>query len=436
MNMPSHPMESEKLSTYAKGDLFEERVYEYLKHELEQGDLWLSPKFSQIFRKKKYYSRDREDFIVFDISIEVKRPELDEPSLIVLIECKHYESTIPVNDIEEFCSKIGQVTGANVKGVFASASAFQAGAFRLAKNKGVAVVRHFDEQGFKWELSRPLLMRALNLTARQCAEIEHGMVEPQFQPSAYTAYASTPIGFTNAWQGVMQDFMHGLKDKLAGLEKLVVRRQPGKERVAFISKTAIEERTQAILEAAGYLGGSVDLHSLIAHEQQISGLIVHFKDESRSALGRISFHPPQINIYTQDRESPTARFTLAHELGHFFLGHGQYLQREEVRPDDLEIVSSSRIPGSDVERLEWQANTFASYLLLPRRALLERFDLIAKIYGIRNRGHGILYVDKQAVNYGNFKLVVGNLSHHFKVSKTAVRLRLAGLGVLVDQLNL
>jgi len=92
MNMPSHPMESEKLSTYAKGDLFEERVYEYLKHELEQGDLWFSPKFSQIFRKKKYYSRDREDFIVFDISIEVKRPELDEPSMIVLIECKHYES--------------------------------------------------------------------------------------------------------------------------------------------------------------------------------------------------------------------------------------------------------------------------------------------------------------------------------------------------------
>lgn len=428
-------METEKLSTYAKGDLFEERVYEYLKRELEQGDLWFSPKFSQIFRKKKYYSREREDYIVFDISIEVKRPELDEPSLIVLIECKHYESKIPVNDIEEFCSKIGQVTGVNVKGVFASASAFQNGAIRFAKNKGVAVVRHFDEEGFKWELSRPLLMRALSFAARQRAQIEHGMIEPQYQPSVYTAYASTPVGFTNAWQGVIEDFMHGVKDDLEGLKKLIVKRQPAKERVAFVSKTVIEDRAQELLEAAGYVGGSVDLQSLIAHEQQISGLTVHFRDESKSVLGRISFHPPEINVFTQDREAPLSRFTLAHELGHFLLGHGQYLQQEEVHPEDLEITASSRMPRSDIERLEWQANTFASYLLLPRRALLERFALVAEIYGIRNRGHGILYVDKQAVNYGKLKLVLGNLSHHFRVSKTAVRLRLAGLGVLVDKLN-
>ncbi|MGG5289160.1 ImmA/IrrE family metallo-endopeptidase [Pseudomonas shirazensis] len=435
MNKPSHSMENEKLSTYAKGDLFEERVYDYLKRELEQGDLWFSPKFSQIFRKKKYYSREREDFIVFDISIEVKRPELTEPSMIVLIECKHYGSTIPVNDVEEFCSKIVQVTGANVKGIFASASAFQAGAFKFAKNKGVALVRHFDEDGFKWELSRPLLMRALSLAARQRAQIKHGMVEPHYQPSTYTAYASTPVGFTNAWQGVMQDFMHGVKDDLVVLNKLIVNRPPAKGRVAFVSKAAIEKRTQELLEAAGYMGGSVEFQAMIAQEQSISGLTVHFRDQSKSALGRISFHPPEINIFTDDSEAPLSRFTLAHELGHFFLGHGHYLEHEEMRSDDLEIAASLRIPRSDIERLEWQANTFASYLLLPRRALLERFALIAGIYGIRNRGHGILYVDKQAVNYGNFKLVLENLSHHFKVSKAAVRLRLVGLGVLVDMLN-
>jgi hypothetical protein len=54
------------------------------------------------------------------------------------------------------------------------------------------------------------------------------------------------------------------------------------------------------------------------------------------------------------------------------------------------------------------------------------------IHNIRNRGHGFLYLDSQPVNYQLVQYVLHDLSEHFSVTKTAVRLRLLSLGLLVD----
>jgi hypothetical protein len=114
-------MEIEALSTYAKGDRFEEQVFEFLSREINEGRFYaFRPECCKIFRKKGYYSRDREDFIIFDISVEVFLPGFETPSLLVLIECKNYSGKVPVGDIEEFGSKIRQVAGFNAKGIFAS----------------------------------------------------------------------------------------------------------------------------------------------------------------------------------------------------------------------------------------------------------------------------------------------------------------------------
>ncbi|MFV3291585.1 ImmA/IrrE family metallo-endopeptidase [Pseudomonas sp. NY11955] len=425
-------LETPKLSTYHKGDLFEQKVFEYLSRELEAGNLFFAPQFTTIQRKPKYFSREREDYIVFDISIEVTLPGFNNPSVIMLVECKNYGSTIPINDVEEFSSKIGQVTGHNAKGMFVAASAFQASALNFARNKGMAVVRYLDEGNFTWELSRSLLMGAVSASERRSTEILNALIAPSFQPAIYTTYAATPRGYTNSLAGVFQCLFSEFGKEVTGYRQLIQRKPATRQTVAFLSLQQIEERATEVLQLTGYTSGHVDLGKIIDHERTRSGLEVIFSGPSRSALGGISFSPTEIQIFTDDKDAPLARFTLAHELGHYYLGHGAYLKRERLHASDMEQHDSVRIPRTDVERLEWQANAFASFLLMPTMRLLERLALLAVVYNIHNRGHGLLYLDHQPVNYRSFRLVSDNLSHHFHVSKTAIRLRLSRLGLLVD----
>lgn len=308
-------LETPKLSTYHKGDLFEQKVFEYLSRELEAGNLFFAPQFATIQRKPKYFSREREDYIVFDISIEVTLPGFDTPSMIMLVECKNYGSTIPINDVEEFSSKIGQVTGHNAKGMFVTASAFQASALNFARNKGMAVVRHLDEGNFTWELSRSLLMGAVSASERRSTEILNALIAPSFQPAIYTTYAATPQGYTNSLAGVFHNLFSELGKDTAGYQQLIQRQPATRQRVAFLSLQQIEQRATEVLQRTGYTSGHVDLEKIIDHERTSSGLEVIFSGPSRSALGGISFAPPEIQIFTDNKDAPLARFTLAHESG-------------------------------------------------------------------------------------------------------------------------
>ncbi|MFJ2484868.1 ImmA/IrrE family metallo-endopeptidase [Pseudomonas sp. NPDC087639] len=94
-------------------------------------------------------------------------------------------------------------------------------------------------------------------------------------------------------------------------------------------------------------------------------------------------------------------------MGHFYLDHGQ---RELLQARDLEPHQNTRMPTGDVERLEWQANAFAAYLLMPKQAFFDRLARLAVIHNIRNRGHGFLYLDNQSVNYQLVQHVSHDLS--------------------------
>jgi Zn-dependent peptidase ImmA (M78 family) len=403
-----------------------------LKQEIETGGLPFRPESCQIFRKKKYYSRDREEFIVFDIAIEISLRNHERPFEVVLVECKNYEGTVPVDDIEEFGSKIRQVAGFNVKGIFATASSFQSGTLNIAKNQGFAIVRYFQREGFRWELARALLIGARNPSSRTRGEIEYALTSPAFRPTSHNVYAATPQGYSTGWGGVWQglDLTGALDD--AVLQKIRQPRPPTRQRVCFIPKEKIERRAEAALKLMAYVRSAVDLERLVTIESQTTGLSVTYLEESESALGSITFNPPEIKIFTNNQLSHLARFTLAHELGHHYLGHDRYLTRENVASEDLDGSQFITVPRNDIERLEWQANTFASCLLMPRREFLNAFTLYIGYLGIRNRGHGALFLDGQPENVANFHLVCKALSHYFNVSKIATRLRMSALGLLIE----
>ncbi|MDC6493927.1 ImmA/IrrE family metallo-endopeptidase [Pseudomonas syringae] len=161
-------------------------------------------------------------------------------------------------------------------------------------------------------------------------------------------------------------------------------------------------------------------------------MTVSYVDEPDGALGRISFAPLEIKINSRDKTAPMTRFTLAHELGHYYLNHGRYIARESLRSKDIDQFERIAVPKSELERLEWQANTFASYLLMPERHFLEAFSLLVEHHDIRNRGHGALFLDDQRDDIRNYHLVLDALSRYFAVSKSAAAIRLRGLGVLVE----
>lgn len=142
------------MNTTEKGSLFEDKVYDLLLEALTNDKLFLSAKRSLLFKKKSYYSKDREANIIFDLAIECYREGSDQPNLIVLIECKDYKSPVPIGRLEDFYSKKEQIARANCKCIFITTSSLQSAAFKYASNLGIGVVRIMDDDSMSWLIER------------------------------------------------------------------------------------------------------------------------------------------------------------------------------------------------------------------------------------------------------------------------------------------
>jgi Zn-dependent peptidase ImmA (M78 family) len=99
---------------------------------------------------------------------------------------------------------------------------------------------------------------------------------------------------------------------------------------------------------------------------------------------------------------------------------------------DSHLVSEERkdLTIPDIMRMEWQANQFASCLLLPHKNFLKAFEAEAKRRGIINRGFGSLFVDGQKCNVTSMILITSHLMKKFMVSKTVVIIRMKQLGIM------
>lgn len=138
------------MSTIQKGNSFETTVFKYLEAELKKDNLFVPHKTSKIFQKKAYFSKDRQNNIITDISIETSISKATDYSLLTLIECKDYSHNIPVDDIEEFHSKVQQISGDNVKAIFATTAALQKSALEYAKSKKIAIIRFLPANQVRW----------------------------------------------------------------------------------------------------------------------------------------------------------------------------------------------------------------------------------------------------------------------------------------------
>lgn len=255
-------------STVAIGDALEDRIADLLQSEIDAGNFWAKRECCTLYRKRGYYSSDRESNIVFDIAIEIRLPGEQDVSLVILVECKNYSHPVPVDDVEEFYEKIEQVTGANVKGILATRSALQKGAFTFAKSKRLAVIRYFDGSQFKWQLKRSASAVASSDAVEDSLRIEAGLTQSSFRSHFYDLYCLSPARLTNSLQDLFGDLFSDSGLEQEETRQLANCRRRRRKYVPFIAKDVIEDASAKLLDDIGHKTGPTSLDRIVNLERE------------------------------------------------------------------------------------------------------------------------------------------------------------------------
>jgi hypothetical protein len=427
------------INSTAIGDTLESRIYALLKNEIETDRFFAKSSCCKLFRKKGYYSKDRNSNIVFDLSIEIYLPGAEEYSMLWLIECKNYTHAVPVDDAEEFFAKVQQVSPANSKAVMATTAAFQSGTRAYAKSKGIGLVRYFEGSDLKWELRRSASASARSASAEMAFLTGTGLSDPNFKSTVFDLYMQTPTRETNSLWDFAEDLFSSSILTLPQVRQIANSRDRLCSQVPFIEKEKLEAIAAETLSEVGYSDGQVSLRALCTREAENHNLVVNTgipavtSDERSPVLGRITFDPLHITVYVQPKANRgRERFTLAHELAHHLLNHQNYMMAESCIEGDF-VPRRQRIDdGTDIARMEFQANYLAASLLMPRPGFAADFWRVADSLELKDKGFGPLFVDDQPCNLKNFGIVTNYLVQRYGVSVTAAKIRLEGLGLLRD----
>ncbi|MEP7735996.1 ImmA/IrrE family metallo-endopeptidase [Vibrio parahaemolyticus] len=421
------------MNTVRKGDELEAAIFEFFSTQIDHGQFWAHKDYCKIFTQKGYYSRDREKDIIFDVSIEIYLPGQDTYSVLVLIECKNYNHRVPVDDIEEFYAKVQQVSGVNIKGIVASTNAFQDGALRFSKSKGIGLLRYFEANNSEWVLTRSPSSIGRSVQATERASINLALQQEDFVGKGFDCYCFFGSSFTNStFEFFEQVITSELSEELVESACSIRTAKPEPQTlVRYLDSSYIESKSELLLDSIGYFGGYVQDDKLSKFVSENYGLSLVLNAQlQEGVLGSIDFSKNEIKIDTTQCETKErARFTLAHELGHYILGHADYILRESCYDSHLDEVRND-VSIRDIMRLEWQANQFASSLLLPKKQFVRAFLEQARTRGIHNRGFGALFVDDQYCNKELLNLVTLSLMKQFNVSKTVIIIRLKQLGIM------
>lgn len=421
------------MNTVRRGDELEAAIFEFFSTQIDHGQFWAHKDYCKIFIQKGYYSRDREKDIIFDVSIEIYLPGQETYSVLVLIECKNYNHRVPVDDIEEFYAKVQQVSGVNIKGIVASTNAFQDGALRFSKSKGIGLLRYFEANNSEWVLTRSPSSIGRTVQATERASINLALQQEDFVGKGFDCYCFFGSSFTNStFEFFEQVITSELSEELVESACSIRTAKPEPQTlVRYLDSSYIESKSELLLDSIGYFGGYVQDDKLSKFVSENYGLSLMLNAQlQEGVLGSIDFSKHEIKIDTTQCETKErARFTLAHELGHYILGHADYILRESCYDSHLDEVRND-VSIRDIMRLEWQANQFASSLLLPKKQFVRAFLEQARTRGIHNRGFGALFVDDQYCNKELLNLVTLSLMKQFNVSKTVIIIRLKQLGIM------
>ncbi|EPL0699515.1 ImmA/IrrE family metallo-endopeptidase, partial [Acinetobacter baumannii] len=408
--------------TKKKGDIFENFVFNYVSALIQKGYMGLNPSHTKIYKQKKYYSKDREDYIIFDVAIEVFLFDQKEPYLVILIECKNYEKNVPVDDIEEFSTKVSQVGKHYTKAICITKNGFQKGALNVAKNRKIGLWRITANDNHE-----VIFNRTINRIKNNDETISNALTSENLQDiSATNIFIQTPLRFTSIPKDLIYDFLSLQKDVSPKEFFTQHRVNSYSKTIPYKSKKELSILAENLFDKF-YKNDEIDLNEII--NTLGYKLIEIDTPEHPNIIGKLETKLKTITIFGVGFYSQhQINFAKAHEIAHIFLNHSKYIISENFSPAmeshsiDIEITQN-------IDRLEFQANYFAGCLLLPENRLKATLNYYLRLYGIRNRGFSPLYIDSQPCNFENYSRIILPMTGIFNVSQETMKIRLTELGL-------
>jgi Zn-dependent peptidase ImmA (M78 family) len=332
---------------------------------------------STIYQKKGYYSEDRQNNIIVDISIETFIKDAINYSMLTVIECKNYKKLMPIDDIEEFKAKLDQIAGKNVKGIMVSRSGFAKGTLNYAKSQGIALVRLLDSNKINWDINRTTYT---TIKTKEKIDI--------FNNEIYSGLINNIIYFSNqnyCFCKYCDNYYNSLSKLLSSLginsngDNAFIEYFVKKNfvNIQYIKREKIEDMTNKIL----LLTNKTD-----AFETCLDSVVEYIKRKYKVKINDVSdlgmdrngnqilarFNPCRMTVeISNDLDEHRKRFTIAHEIGHIIL-HSPYLTNPVSEIDSSINNFNDYILDNDaIKRAEIQANIFAAHLLMPRATLIK-----------------------------------------------------------------
>lgn len=173
-------------------------------------------------------------------------------------------------------------------------------------------------------------------------------------------------------------------------------------------------------------------------------------DLGEDFLGAYSLRRKILYVHSALLESdPRLSFTVAHELGHFYLhsklnpaifrqgtSQGMGFQIPEA-PDQSDLILDGpreiilgRLQTDNPRSIaEWQANRFAGAILIPRVTLRSALELAQQHIGI-NRHLGTIWLTNQRGSYVDFRTLIRILAERYQTSQAVMKIRLYSLGLV------
>ena len=218
--------------------------------------------------------------------------------------------------------------------------------------------------------------------------------------------------------------------------------------IPILSRTDIEIRTEGFIRALAPScldePRATPIASIALRLKEGYGATFLFGQDLGTTSGRKirgCFHIPSKTIFIDkslEEGGPRFNFTLAHEIGHFVM-HQDVTptvlapnKRDKIEDNDRDLILDHSQTDNPRSWIEWQANKFASSLLLPRSTLPSALLTKQKELGI-NRNLGKLYLNRQqSSSFRDYRAVMDYLIFIYRVSASAIRIRLRELNILED----
>ena len=419
------------MNTVKKGNLFEAKAKQIIVEAINNGQLGLIPSCCRVYAKQPYFSKDRNGNIIFDLSIEVWPDRAERCHLLYLIECKDYSNhAVPVDDLEEFVSKISQVAGIKTKGVFITTAKLQESAMNFAISKDLMLIQVDRASTAKIVLH--------NAKRRKNTQVDASALwseEAEMLSQIGDIFAEDKEEFTD-WDDEIRKFL------IKQLTSPVIWQQPGITAVGLerLSKKLIEDLTIRILNdfAPTIISHGTDFpfERFVQFIEEKYELKVIYSEpiplyKGKKINGYCDIGQRKIYIDCNLLDTGQFLFVFAHELGHFLL-HSK-IDISQSSYDAMNDSEFDKVIGrynliNEKHWLEWQANQFAASLIMPERKLSIRLIRWQIGQGINKLGR--VYLDNQRCNIFDFKKMTTILGYEFGVSRTILEYRMADLGII------